>query len=552
MKDPNEKRTLTVLVLSMAVIWIWSAFFAPPPVPPVDAAAAPESAEVVPAPPVAPAPVADSTCKGERTVLASSSTELVATDCGGLAAITFPGVKSAVKANTWWGWLLGKLDGSSPGGWEPYGEGEGPESLLSEKGQALAVGVGERKLQAGGGAWTVTSADPLVQVRQAPEGYTVTRSILPGDKPDTWNVKVRVEASQAVPGPVWVGMVDEIVPGAATTNVRQLSAAVDGSLESLADPEAGCGSMFSGPLPQAWDEPVDWVGIGDHYFLAALAPLEGTSGTLELSRPAEGLMGAFFVAPTAQLTPGQPVELNFALYTGPKELGRLAEFGHALDEAASLGIFGLFAKILLFTLHMFQGVLGNWGLSILALTFLVRLSLYPLTRKAVVAGRKMQVLQPEMKALQERYADDKETLNRETMALFAKHGVNPLGGCFPILVQMPVFFALYAAISYEPALFHANFLYLQDLSSPDPYGLLGVLIVLGMYAQQSMTPMTGMDPAQQQMMKLMPLFFGFMMFSMPAGLSLYYTLNTVLAIVQQWYNTRSIPHPSPGVTHVSS
>ncbi len=551
MKDPNEKRTLTVLVLSMAVIWIWSAFFAPPPVPPAESAASAlpaESAPVAVLPHAAPAVTA---CTGERTVLASSEVELVATDCGGLAGITFPDVPSAAKANTWWGWLLGKLDGGSTGAWAPYEAGEGPESLLGDKGQALAVGVGERKLDPAGVAWTVKSQSPLVQERRAPEGYTITRTITPGEKPDAWNVKVRVEASQAVAGPVWVGMVDEIVPGAATMNVRKLSAAVDGSLEALDDPEAGCGSMFSGPLPQVWSDPVDWVGIGDHYFLAALAPLDGTTGTLELSRPAEGLMGAFFVAPGAELVPGQPVELAFALYTGPKELDRLAEFGHSLDEAASLGIFGLFAKILLFTLHLFQGVLSNWGLSILALTFLVRLSLYPLTRKAVVAGRKMQVLQPEMKALQERFADDKESLNRETMALFAKHGVNPLGGCFPIFVQMPVFFALYAAISYEPALFHADFLYLQDLSSPDPYGLLGVLIVLGMYAQQSMTPMTGMDPAQQQMMKLMPLFFGFMMFSMPAGLSLYYTLNTVLAIVQQWYNTRSIPHPAPGVSHVS-
>ncbi|MBM4393936.1 MAG: membrane protein insertase YidC, partial [Deltaproteobacteria bacterium] len=501
--------------------------------------------------PSSPAAAPTVACTGERTVLASSDVELVATDCGGLADVNFPGVPSAATVNTWWGWLFGKLDGSSTAGWVPYGEGEGPQSLLGEKGRALAVGVGERKLGAGD-AWTLVSQNPLVQVRQAPEGYTVTRSVAPGDKPDTWNVKVRVEASQPVAGPVWVGMVDEVVPSAATMNTRRLSAAVDGSLEALDDPEAGCGSMFSGPLPQVWNEPVDWVGIGDQYYVAALAPLEGTSGTLELSRPAEGLLGAFFVSPAAQLLPGQPVDLSFALYTGPKELGRLAEFGHALDEAASLGIFGLFAKILLFTLHMFQGVLGNWGLSILALTFLVRLSLYPLTRKAVVAGRKMQVLQPEMKALQERFADDKEALNRETMALFARHGVNPLGGCFPILVQMPVFFALYAAISYEPALFHADFLYLQDLSSPDPYGLLGVLIVIGMYVQQSMTPMTGMDPAQQQMMKLMPLFFGFMMFSMPAGLSLYYTLNTVLAIAQQWYNTRSIPPPSPGVSHASS
>ena len=128
------------------------------------------------------------------------------------------------------------------------------------------------------------------------------------------------------------------------------------------------------------------------------------------------------------------------------------------------------------------------------------------------------------------------------MALFTKHGVNPLGGCLPMLIQMPVFFALYSALAYEPNLFHADFFYLRDLSSPDPYGFLGLFVVAGMYVQQLMMPtMSGMDPTQQTMMKLMPLVFGLMMFSVPAGVSLYYALNTVLAIVQQWYNTRSLP-----------
>jgi len=137
-------------------------------------------------------------------------------------------------------------------------------------------------------------------------------------------------------------------------------------------------------------------------------------------------------------------------------------------------------------------------------------------------------------------------------ALYSKNGVNPMGGCFPMLVQMPVFFALYAALSYEPGLFGAGWLYLHDLSAPDPYGLLGILIVAGMYVQQAITPMTGMDPTQQSMMKLMPLIFGFTMFGMPSGLALYYVLNTVLAIAQQWYNTRSIPVISPGGLNVAT
>jgi YidC/Oxa1 family membrane protein insertase len=132
-------------------------------------------------------------------------------------------------------------------------------------------------------------------------------------------------------------------------------------------------------------------------------------------------------------------------------------------------------------------------------------------------------------------------MSREQMALFAKHGVNPVGGCLPMLVQMPIFFALYSALAYEPSLYNAEFFYLKDLSAQDPYGLLPAFVVAGMFVQQRITPITGMDETQARILKFMPLVFGLMMWSAPAGLSLYYSLNTVLAIAQQWYNTRSLP-----------
>lgn len=549
MKDPNEKRALTAIVLSMAVIWVWTAFFSPPPVPPAPPAEVAQSAtpalaagEVVPSVPSPEVPaVAEAPCTGQETRLASSTVTLVATDCGALRGVLMEGVPAAVHVTPWWTWAIGRVTGSAEGPWEPYGADRGTENVLSGKGDMLAVGRGDRVPD---GTWTVVSADPLVQRRVSPEGYTVTRTISRGAASDLWDVAVRIEAARSVEGPFWVGVVDEVAPPTgAYSSVAKLEGVVDGGLEELMD-VSDATERFEGP--------VSWFGVGDKYYLAALLPQDPASGTMEWAKADEGRAGVYFVSGTPSLEAGKALDLAFTMYTGPKEVGRLNELGHDLGEAASLGIFGFFGKILLFTLHMFQGVLENWGASILALTFLVRLALYPLTRKAVVAGRKMQVLQPQMKALQEKYADDKEALNRETMALFSKNGVNPLGGCMPILFQMPVFFALYAAISYEPALFHADFLYLQDLSAPDPYGILGVLIVVGMYVQQLMTPMTGMDPTQAQMMKLMPLVFGFMMFSMPSGLSLYYTLNTVLAIVQQWYNTRSIPAIPTGEVHVSS
>lgn len=287
--------------------------------------------------------------------------------------------------------------------------------------------------------------------------------------------------------------------------------------------------------------PVGWFGTGNRFFIAAVAPTDPTGARMQWARVDSERVGAFYTLPAESIAPGSPIETTYTLYAGPRELGRLETAGHGFSEAVSLGIFGLFAKFLLITLHLIHDAIGSWGPAILALTLLVRLVTYPLTRAAVVSGRRMQALQPLMKGLQAKYADDKETLNREMMALYSKHGVNPVGGCFPMLIQMPVFFALFTALQYEPSLFNAQFLYLRDLSAQDPYGLLSLFVMGGMYVQQLMMPTMGMDPTQAQMMKLMPLVFGVLMWTSPAGLALYYSLNTVLAILQQWYNTRSIP-----------
>jgi YidC/Oxa1 family membrane protein insertase len=233
------------------------------------------------------------------------------------------------------------------------------------------------------------------------------------------------------------------------------------------------------------------------------------------------------------------VQVQFKVYVGPKEVERLAVLGNGLEEAVDLGMFGLFSKVLLFFLGIFHAGVGNWGVAILLLTLLVRIVFYPLTASAFRAGKVMQALQPKIKELQERHGEDKETLNREMLKLFAKHKANPLGGCLPMLVQMPIFFALYNGLMHTPDLYHAEFLFVRDLSAPDPWGVFPGLMAVGMVLQQRLTPMTGMDPDQARMMKFMPLIFALFMFSVPAGLSVYYATNTLLSIAQQWYNTRN-------------
>ncbi len=527
----------TFVAVSLAIVWVWQFFFAPPlPIePPAEAAvvAAPAS-DGAPAVSAASAdtlpPSAEAACTGKAASTTGGTAQLEVSDCGAVRSVRFPGVKAPQTVTGWWTWAWRSVAGENPGRWQPYAGGEGELDLLSS-GELLVAGRGSIAL---GGTWAVTGTNPLVQERTTADGFRVRRTVTRGASPDLWDVTIRMESDRPLLGPFWVGVADGVTPVGAYSSAPSLVALVDGDLEQLTDP----GSVLR---TTELAGPVGWFGIGDRFFLAAIAPTEPTAARMQWARVDSQRVGAFYTLPAASIAPGSPIETTYTLYAGPRELGRLETAGHGFSEAVSLGIFALFAKFLLVTLHLIYDAVGSWGPAILALTLLVRLVTYPLTRAAVVSGRRMQALQPLMKGLQAKYADDKETLNREMMALYSKHGVNPVGGCFPMLLQMPVFFALFTALQYEPSLFNAQFLYLRDLSSQDPYGLLSLFVMAGMYVQQMMMPTVGMDPTQAQMMKFMPLIFGFVMWSSPAGLALYYSLNTVLAILQQWYNTRSIP-----------
>ncbi|MDP2314506.1 MAG: membrane protein insertase YidC [Pseudomonadota bacterium] len=544
MRDPNERRALIAIVLCLAVFYVWSAFIAPKPLPPpeegVATSGAPAEAPVEGAlPPGAPNAVATveptGPCTDERVDLDTKTAHLGLSTCGGaVKTLQMPEFEEAVTVTPWWIWIWKTVSGQSPGSWRPYGESSGVLSLLSADGALATAGRGPF---AADGAYTIVGRNPVTLQRVTADGLTITKTFAPTEDPAVFQVSVRFSSSVPLNGPFWVGVSDAFrTPESVYDMAPHASAVVDGSLERMSEPDEVT-------APTALEGPVSWFGVENRYFLAALAPADPTWGTLSWTPVGEG-HGAYLVGPSASLTPDQPIDLQFTLYTGPKHVERLAELGHEFDEAADLGFFGFFSKILLFFLGIFHSGLKNWGLSIIALTFLVRLSFYPLSAKAYKSGKAMQQVQPLLKELQEKYKDDKEAQTRETMALFQRHNVNPLGGCLPMLLQMPVFFALYSALLHTPDLFGASFLHVHDLSAPDPIGAFPFFMAVGMVLQQRMTPMTGMDPAQQQMMRFMPLIFALFMFGLPAGLSLYYALNTVLSILQQWYNTRSYKPPA--------
>jgi YidC/Oxa1 family membrane protein insertase len=297
--------------------------------------------------------------------------------------------------------------------------------------------------------------------------------------------------------------------------------------------------------PRYYNGNVQWEGFSDKYFLTSLLPVDNpvSSVNLEQLHPAgDGKSPGLFISrliyniqPHLQ---GDKARFAYSLYIGPKDLDVLRNSGHFLEKSIDLGWFGFIAKPLLVVLKFFYRYTHNYGIAIIILTVLIKVLFYPLTRKQMDSMRQMQKLQPKMKAIREKFKDDKEKLNREVMDLYRTHKINPLGGCWPMLLQIPVFFALYRALLNSIELRHAPFIFwIQDLSEKDPCYITPIIMGATMFLQQKMTPAAG-DPNQQKMMMFMPLIFTFMFLNFPSGLVVYWLVNNVLTIGQQLVSQR--------------
>ena len=312
-----------------------------------------------------------------------------------------------------------------------------------------------------------------------------------------------------------------------------ISALVDGKLEStpredFEEPETITGT-------------IGWAGLEDHYFLTAAAPERADSLRMR-RRGAKALQAGIVTSRNAS----GPTEITYTLYFGPKDRALLEAAGHQYEKALNLGWFGPISLLLLDVLQFLHRIFGNWGVDIILLTVLVKIAFWPLSKKSFDSMKAMQKLQPEMEKIKEKYADDQQKLSQETMELYKRHKVNPLGGCLPMLLQMPVFFGLYMLLQNTIELRHAPFaLWITDLAAPERlmvagYGIPVLTLLLGasMFLQQKMTP-SAADPTQQRIMMLMPVVFTFMFINFPAGLTLYWLTQNILTIGQQWLNLRS-------------
>lgn len=284
------------------------------------------------------------------------------------------------------------------------------------------------------------------------------------------------------------------------------------------------------------DKAIKWTGIDFNYHLFGLYFDKETN--LLFKNNADG---------TFSLYPNKADKsLGYNLLFVKKEYNYLSSLGHQLKHAVDFGMWGFFAEWILKGLQFFYTFIPNYGVSIILLTLLIRLITFPLQYKSFVSMKKLQQVQPELTKIREKFKDDPQRMQKESMELFKRSGANPLGGCLPLLLQMPVFFAFYKVLYSAVELVDAPFmLWIQDLSNKDPYFVLPVLMTGAMFLQQKLTPNTISDPVQQKVMLFMPLVFGFIMKDLPSGLSLYIFVSTAFGILQQLmvFNAKANPKP---------
>ena len=281
-----------------------------------------------------------------------------------------------------------------------------------------------------------------------------------------------------------------------------------------------------------------WIAFLQHYFLSAwIANPEDANGFYG-QRRSDGTYIVGYTSPASKLAAGDTGRWQTRFYAGPKDQRQLEKIAPNLNLTVDYGFLWWLAVPLFYILDWFHSFVGNWGLSIILLTLLVKLVLYPLSAASYRSMANMRRVGPQMKRLQERYSDDRQKLSQEMMALYKKEGVNPLGGCLPMLLPMPIFLALYWVLFESVELRQAPFmLWIDDLAAMDPYFVLPLLMGASMFIQQLLSPAVG-DPMQVKMMRLMPVMFTVLFLFFPSGLVLYWLVNNVLSIAQQWWVMR--------------
>jgi YidC/Oxa1 family membrane protein insertase len=279
-----------------------------------------------------------------------------------------------------------------------------------------------------------------------------------------------------------------------------------------------------------------WIGMVEHYFVNAWLPKAGVAREYYMSKAVGDAYMAGLKTPMGEIAPGATAKATMPLFVGPQEQDLLKAAAPGLDHVVDYGIFTFLAAPMFWLLKWFHALVGNWGWAIVLLTILIKAVFYPLNAKAGRSMGKMKLVGPKLKEIQERYAGDRAKLNTAMMELYKKEKINPLGGCWPMLIQIPVFISLYWVLIAAVELRHAPWIgWIADLAAPDPWFVLPVLYAITAFLQSKIQPPApGMDPMQQKVLTYMPVAFAVMFIFFPAGLVLYWTVSNILQIAQQW------------------
>jgi YidC/Oxa1 family membrane protein insertase len=323
------------------------------------------------------------------------------------------------------------------------------------------------------------------------------------------------------------------------------AALIDGELKEIKVKETASQDKYVGRI--------GWMAYEDQYFVSAIIPQEAREASMGLVTSGE-VLKITYVDPSGPVPPRTERTYPYRLYFGPKSLETLGSVGADLAKIVDFGFFDMIAKPLLHAMNFIHGYVPNYGVVIIIITIVVKILFWPLSNKSYQSMSQMKKLQPKMAEIRAKYKNDKKMMNQELMALYKLYKINPLGGCLPMVLQIPVFFAFYKMLYQAIELRHAPFfLWIDDLSAPDrlfnfnftiplmapPYGIPVLTVIMGasMFLQQKMSPPPG-DPTQAKMMMFMPIFFTFIFINFPSGLVLYWLVNNILSMAQQHYITK--------------
>lgn len=430
---------------------------------------------------------------------------------------------------------------------------QGFTPVVSFQGKALE-GLGHAVFEATSNVDAINATEASKDVSftwTSRDGVTIvkTYSFIPNSYEVGLEVKVRNLASRPIEDKLSLSLRNSLKEiGASRYTFSGPAALINGELEEIKTKNIASEGSYSGRIA--------WVACEDQYFVSAIMPLDVSEANMRLSLTSDEILETTYVDPAGPVAPQTERTYRYNLYFGPKSLEALDRVGSELGKILDFGFFDIIAKPLLHAMNYMHRLIPSYGIAIIIITVIVKLLFWPLSNKSYKSMSQMKRLQPKMKELRAKYKDDKKMMNQELMNLYKVYKVNPLGGCLPMVFQIPVFFAFYKMLYQAIELRHAPFfLWINDLSAPDrlfdfgfkipmmdpPSGIPVLTIIMGasMFLQQKMSPPPG-DPTQAKMMMFMPIFFTFIFINFPSGLVLYWLVNNILSMAQQYYVTKKM------------